>query len=148
MPVSGTGTFGRWMPEARVPQLRQALADHLLRRKNSTDQTASECRQVARQAILSTEKPPVRAPQAMKQPVGHARAQGRISDHMLTRRMRGPTTQDGSVPARVLHKAIRTIVIAHRQRKRGLNTVQEEARGLARRGESWSLSSQQSAFLQ
>jgi hypothetical protein len=51
---------------------------------------------------------------------------------MLALRMRGPTTQDSTVPARVLHKAVSTIVIADRQLKRSLNTVQEEARWLAR----------------
>ena len=42
---------------------------------------------------------------------------------MLALRMRGPTSQDSTVPARVLHKAVRTIVIADRQLKRSLNTV-------------------------
>jgi hypothetical protein len=51
---------------------------------------------------------------------------------MLALGMRGPTTKDSTVPARVLHKAVSTIVIADRQLKRSLNTVQEEARGLAR----------------
>ena len=64
--MSGPGTLGRRVPEAGVPQLREALADLLLRRENSTDWTARECRNVVRQAILSTKKPPVRAPQAMK----------------------------------------------------------------------------------
>ena len=68
----------------------------------------------------------------MKQPVRHARAQRRVPDHMLALGMRGPTTQDSTVPARVLHKAIRAIVLADRQLKRSLNTVQEEARGFAR----------------
>ena len=104
----------------------------MLRRENGTDWTAGECRNLVRQAILSTEKPPMRAPQAMKQPVRHARAQCGIPDHMLALRMRGPTTQDSTVPARVLHKAIAAVVVADRQLKRSLNTVQEEARGFAR----------------
>ena len=123
MPVSGTGTFGRWVTEASVPQLRQALAGRMLRREDGTDWTAGECRDVVRQTILSTEKPPMRAPQSMKQPVRHARAQCGISDHMLALGMRGPTTQDSTVPARVLHKAIAAVVVADRQLKRSLNTV-------------------------
>ena len=51
---------------------------------------------------------------------------------MLSLRMRGPTSQDSTVPAWVLHKAIGTIVIANWQLKRRLNTVEQEARGLAR----------------
>ena len=104
----------------------------MLRRENGTDWTARECRNLVRQAILSTEKPPMRAPQAMKQPVRHARAQRGISDDMLALRMRGPTTQDSTVPARVLPKAVSTIVVTDRQLKRRLNTIEEETRWFAR----------------
>jgi hypothetical protein len=51
---------------------------------------------------------------------------------MLALRMRGPTSQDSTVPARVLHKAVSTIVVTDRQLKRRLNTIEEETRWFAR----------------
>jgi len=85
-----------------MPQLGLALAGVELGSGYSADQAAVAGWQISRQSVLSTKETQMRTPQSMEQTVRHARPQGRVTDDMLPGRMLGPTTQDSTMPTRIL----------------------------------------------